>query len=179
MTQLCHSVISQLAEQHRFPLAQALLQNHCCNVCIHSFLTENEGIVPPGTFIQGSRASISSPWVGDDGNPLPYLPSTVENGNVPIANLLWFRSLSPTAFSYAASDNTVTLTSYVCEIQVLFLVKLLTLSCLVIYVSFHCKYQSALKLTLTWIHQIVSCVLVSVLLFWACKSKMKVIFKLI
>ncbi|XP_011445993.3 uncharacterized protein [Magallana gigas] len=79
-------------------------------------LIQNEGIVPPGTFIQGSRASISSPWVGDDGNPLPYLPSSVENGNVPIANLLWFKSDSPTAFTYSASDNTVTLTSYVCEI---------------------------------------------------------------
>lgn len=41
--------------------------------------TENGGIIPPGTFIQGSRASISSPWVGDDGKPLPYLPPTVES----------------------------------------------------------------------------------------------------
>ncbi|XP_052692390.1 uncharacterized protein LOC128170663 isoform X2 [Crassostrea angulata] len=79
-------------------------------------LIQNEALNPPGTFIQGSRASISSPWVGDDGNPLPYLPSSVESGNIPIANLLYFRSDSPTAFRYVATTIAVTLTSYVCEI---------------------------------------------------------------
>lgn len=98
------------------PVIGALLQNHCCNVCIHSFLTENEGIVPPWTFIQGSRASGSSPWVGDDGNPLPYMPPTVVDANIPIADLLYFRSDSPTAFAYVAGSSAIRFTLYVCEI---------------------------------------------------------------
>lgn len=83
---------------------------------IHFFLSEKGGLSPLAAFIQGSRTSGSSPWVGDDGSPLPYLAPTITNGDLPTNNELVFQSTSPTAFKYIATVNGQQVPFYACEI---------------------------------------------------------------
>lgn len=80
------------------------------------FFTIRDSLSPRAAFIQCSRTSGSSPWVGDDGSPLPYLAPTITNGDLPTNNELVFQSTSPTAFKYVATVNGQQLPFYACEI---------------------------------------------------------------
>lgn len=62
-------------------------------------------------FIQGNRQDPSSPWVAEDGSPLPYLPSKVTSTGTTI---VFYASKS--GFVYNAAKPDFTSNTIVCEI---------------------------------------------------------------
>lgn len=65
------------------------------------------------TFIQGKRQDSSSPWVADDGRPLPYLPSEV-TGDAASTSLVFYATKS--TFQYYAAKPNFLSNTIVCEI---------------------------------------------------------------
>lgn len=64
-------------------------------------------------FIQGNRQDPSSPWVAEDGSPLPYLPSKVTSTGTTI---VFYASKSGFVYTCNAARPDVTLNTIVCEI---------------------------------------------------------------
>lgn len=62
-------------------------------------------------FIQGNRQDPSSPWVAEDGSPIPYLPSKVTSSGTTIVFYA-----SKRGFVYNAARPDVALNTIVCEI---------------------------------------------------------------
>lgn len=62
-------------------------------------------------FIQGNRQDPSSPWVAEDGSPIPCLPSKVTSSGTTI---VFYGSKS--GFVYNAARPDVALNTIVCEI---------------------------------------------------------------
>lgn len=55
--------------------------------------------------VQGKRTDTVSPWKDDRGNPLPYLPTNINNANIVGHNALSLHNSDPVQYSALKNDE--------------------------------------------------------------------------